>query len=151
MGLCNEEMLQFFSKSYEEECQKFLSLIPEKVSKGLINARPDMFTGFCRRCKGCTNMDIEDHKRAIVCFEAQLADRGGTHSRHAKNIAAHKKALIEGKVMRYYPRPEGDGAKPGGNLENQALTKNKFDKHLKTSQLRRSELTMNLRRLTLID
>ena len=51
-------------------------------------------------------MNIEDHKRAIVCFEAQLADRGETHSCHAKNIAAHKKALAEGKV----------------------LTKNKFDK-----------------------
>ena len=65
----------------------------------------------------CTNMNIEDHKRAIVCFEAQLADRGETHSRHAKNIAAHKKALAE-----------GDAAKSGGHLKNQALTKNKFDK-----------------------
>ena len=73
-------------------------------------------------------MNIEDHKRAIVCFEAQHADRGETHSRHAKNIAAHKRALVEGKVMRYYPRPEGDAARPGGNLKNQALTKNKFDK-----------------------
>ena len=70
-----------------------------------------MFTGFCRGCQGCTNMSIEDHRRAIVCFEAQLADRGETHSRHAKNIAAHKKALAEGKVLRYYPRPEGDAAK----------------------------------------
>ena len=87
-----------------------------------------MFTGFCRGCQGCTNMSIEDHKRAIVCFEAQLADRGETHSRHAKNIAAHKKALAEGKVLRYYPRPEGDAAKSGGPLKNQALTKNKFDK-----------------------
>jgi len=87
-----------------------------------------MFTGFCRGCQGCTNMNIEDHKRAIVCFEAQLSDRGETHSRHAKNIAAHKKALAEGKVLRYYPRPEGDAAKSGGPLKNQALTKNKFDK-----------------------
>ena len=73
-------------------------------------------------------MNIEDHKRAIVCFEAQLRDRGETHSRHAKHIAAHKKALAEGKVLRYYPRPEDQAAKSGGPLKNQALTKNKFDK-----------------------
>ncbi len=35
-------MLQFLSQSYEEECQKFIHLIPEKVSKGLMKARPDI-------------------------------------------------------------------------------------------------------------
>ena len=42
MGLCNEEMLQFLSQSYEEECKKFIDLIPGKVSKGLMKARPDI-------------------------------------------------------------------------------------------------------------
>ena len=38
-------MLQFLSQSYEEECKKNLSLIPEKVSKGLLDARPDIVEG----------------------------------------------------------------------------------------------------------
>ena len=29
-----------------------------------------MFTGFYCGCEGCTNTNIEDHKRAIICFEA---------------------------------------------------------------------------------
>ena len=33
MGLCNEEMLQFLSQSYEEECKKFIDLIEKERSR----------------------------------------------------------------------------------------------------------------------
>ena len=35
-------MLHFLSQSYEDECKKFLDLIPGKVSESLMKARPDI-------------------------------------------------------------------------------------------------------------
>ncbi len=65
MGLCNEEMLQFLSQSYEEECKKFIDLIPEKVSKGLMKAH---------QAKGC-------------------ADRSSSHDRWQPFAALHLKVF----------------------------------------------------------
>ena len=54
--------------------------------------------------------------------------------------------MQEGKVPRYYPRPDNPAAKPGGPLKNQALTKNKFDQwalnavDAKPEDMSRSEL-----------
>ena len=42
MNIFDEGLLNFLSSPYEEECRKFLDLIPERVSAELLKARPDV-------------------------------------------------------------------------------------------------------------